>query len=261
VLQLARACGLHASASRIERIGHRDALLVRRFDRQWRGTGYARSRMVSALTLLRADDHVTDRRRWSYLALADEIRRASSKPREDLHELFARMCFNAAVSNLDDHPRNHAVLAQGRQWRLSPAYDLTPAPVVARERRDLAMVIEARFEEIFELVEKEIKRSGYAGLLRAGSVITGGSSQLPGYRDLASRILNAPVRLAYPEKITGIADTLKNPSYSTSVGLLRLGLEMDAMIEPEVVDTMGIPVNQWGRRMNEILRRFLPQDD
>ena len=49
------------------------------------------------------------------------------------------MCFNAAVSNLDDHPRNHAVLAKGRQWRLSPAYDLTPAPVVARERRDLAM--------------------------------------------------------------------------------------------------------------------------
>ena len=107
-------------------------------------------------------------------------------------------------------------------------------------RRDLAMVIEARFEEIFELVEKEVKRSGYAGLLRAGAVITGGSSQLPGYRDLASRILNVPVRLAHPEKITGIADTLKNPSYSTSVGLLRLGLEMDAMVEPEVVDTMGI---------------------
>ena len=49
------------------------------------------------------------------------------------------MCFNAAVSNLDDHPRNHAVLAKARQWRLSPAYDLTPSPVVARERRDLAM--------------------------------------------------------------------------------------------------------------------------
>ena len=128
-------------------------------------------------------------------------------------------------------------------------------------RRDLAMVIEARFEEIFEMLEKEIKRSGYAGLLRAGAVITGGSSQLPGYRDLASRILNMPVRLAHPEKITGIADTLKNPSYSTSVGLLRLGLEMDAMVEPEAVDTIGIPVNQWGRRMNEILRRFLPQDD
>ena len=128
-------------------------------------------------------------------------------------------------------------------------------------RRDLAMVIEARFEEIFEMVEKEIKRSGYAGLLRAGSVITGGSSLLPGYRDLASRILNLPVRLAQPERVTGIADTLKNPSYSTSVGLLRLGLEMDAMLEPDLDANVGVPVNQWGRRMNNFLRRFLPQDE
>ena len=128
-------------------------------------------------------------------------------------------------------------------------------------RRDLAMVIEARFEEIFELVEKEIKRSGYAGLLRAGAVITGGSAQMPGYRDLASRILNLPIRLAHPERITGIADTLKNPAYSTSVGLLRLGLEMDAMTGPEAADEMGIPVANWGRLMNDILRRFLPQDD
>ena len=128
-------------------------------------------------------------------------------------------------------------------------------------RRDLAMVIEARFEEIFELVEKEIKRSGYAGLLRAGAVITGGSSQLPGYRDLASRIINLPVRLAHPERITGIADTLKNPSYSTSVGLLRLGLEMDSVTEPELAANMGLPVSNWGRRMNDFLRRFLPQDE
>ena len=128
-------------------------------------------------------------------------------------------------------------------------------------RRDLAMVIEARFEEIFELVEKEIKRSGYAGLLRAGAVITGGSSQLPGYRDLASRILNLPIRLAHPERVTGIADTLKNPAYSTSVGLLRLGLEMDTMTEPELTPSMGLPVSNWGRRMNEFLRRFLPQDE
>ena len=139
VLQLARKCGLNAATSRVERIGDRDALLVRRFDREWHGTGYARSRVVSALTLLRADDDVTDRRHWSYLALADEIRRASAKPREDLRELFARMCFNAAISNLDDHPRNHAIVAHGRAWRLSPAYDLTPVPAMSVTRRDLAM--------------------------------------------------------------------------------------------------------------------------
>ena len=72
--------------------------------------------------------------------LADEIRRASANPEADLRELFGRMCFNAAVSNLDDHPRNHALLAKDRVWRLSPAFDLTLTPMIAQERRDLAMM-------------------------------------------------------------------------------------------------------------------------
>ncbi len=72
--------------------------------------------------------------------VADEIRRASANPRDDLRELFGRMCFNAAVSNLDDHPRNHAMLARGRSWPLGPAYDLTPIPAISVARRDLAMI-------------------------------------------------------------------------------------------------------------------------
>jgi serine/threonine-protein kinase HipA len=140
LLLLARDCGINAADSRIESIGGRDVLLVRRFDREWSGAGYHRHRMVSALTLLQTEDHPAARGSWSYLLLADEVRRVSANPKEDLRELFARMCFNAAISNLDDHPRNHALLARGRDWRLSPAYDLTPAPVVAIDRRDLAMV-------------------------------------------------------------------------------------------------------------------------
>ena len=139
LLALARACGLNMADSRIETVGGRDVLLVRRFDRDRADGGYRRHRMVSALTLLRSGDGLADRGDWSYLLLADEVRRASARPEDDLRELFGRMCFNAVVSNLDDHPRNHALLAKGRQWRLSPAYDLTPSPVVARERRDLAM--------------------------------------------------------------------------------------------------------------------------
>ena len=138
-LNLARACGLRVADSRVETVGGRDVLLVRRFDREGSDAGYRRHRMVSALTLLRSGDGFGERRSWSYLLLADEIRRTSERPKDDLHELFGRMCFNAAVSNLDDHPRNHAMLARGRQWRLSPAFDLTPTPVVAQERRDLAM--------------------------------------------------------------------------------------------------------------------------
>ncbi len=139
LLKLARTCGLNVADSRIETVADRDVLLVRRFDRDWAETGYRRHRMVSALTLLRTGDAPGERGNWSYLLLADEIRRASADPEDDLRELFGRMCFNAAVSNLDDHPRNHALLAKDRDWRLSQAFDLTPSPVVARERRDLAM--------------------------------------------------------------------------------------------------------------------------
>ncbi|MDE0394034.1 MAG: HipA domain-containing protein [Gammaproteobacteria bacterium] len=139
MLSLARACGLSVPDSRVETVGGRDVLLVRRLDRdRWDG-GYRRHRMVSALTLLRTGDSVSDRGDWSYLVLADEVRRASAGAPDDLRELFGRICFHAAVSNLDDHPRNHAILAVGPHWRLSPAFDLTPAPVVALERRDLAM--------------------------------------------------------------------------------------------------------------------------
>ncbi len=139
LLALAGACGLDVADSRIETVGGRDVLLVRRFDRERIDAGWRRHRMASALTLLRSGDGVADRRDWSYLLLADEIRRTAASPKDELRELFGRMCFNAAVSNLDDHPRNHAILAEGRQWRLSPAFDLTPSPVVPRERRDLAM--------------------------------------------------------------------------------------------------------------------------
>ncbi|RYH55687.1 MAG: HipA domain-containing protein, partial [Alcaligenaceae bacterium] len=101
-----------------------------------------RSRMVSALTLLDADDGPAARQKWSYLLLADEMRRAvSGTQARDLSELFRRMCFNALVSNIDDHPRNHAMVAKDRDWSLSPAYDLTPNPMIAAERRDLAMTI------------------------------------------------------------------------------------------------------------------------
>lgn len=132
-------------------------------------------------------------------------------------------------------------------------------PIEVR-RPDLAMVIEARVEEIFELVQREIKRSGYDGLLRAGAVITGGCSQLPGIRDVAANIFGFPVRLAKPEKLTGMADALRNPSYSTSVGLLRLGLEMEAAAPLEVSNS-PLPAKKIGSFLGNIFRRLLPDDE
>ncbi len=93
-------------------------------------------------------------------------------------------------------------------------------------RVELANIIEARVEEIFLLLLQEIKRSGYDGLLPAGMVLTGGSSALPGIRELASKVLGLPVRLARPENLIGLTDQLGSPAYSTSVGLLYWALLM-----------------------------------
>jgi serine/threonine-protein kinase HipA len=140
MLRLARECGMSAAESRIEVVGGRDVLLVKRFDREKTPGGYLRARMISGLTLLRAEESPSMRERWSYLILAEEMRRVVAEPKKDAGELFRRVCFNALISNSDDHPRNHALIAKDRDWKLSPAYDLTPAPAVSREHRDLAMV-------------------------------------------------------------------------------------------------------------------------
>ncbi len=139
MLELAHACGIHRTESKLTMIGDRDALLVKRFDRVGTNKGYRRARMLSALTLLRAEDSHQDRSKWSYVLLAEELRRISADPEADAAELFRRMCFNALITNNDDHPRNHAVLAIENHWRLSPAYDLVPAMPISVERRDLAL--------------------------------------------------------------------------------------------------------------------------
>lgn len=139
MLLLARACGLTAAESRVVEVASRDVLLVKRFDREKTDAGYLRARMISALTLLRAEDTYQSRDRWSYVQLAEEVRRVCAEPAANAAEVFRRMCFNALISNIDDHPRNHALIAKERDWKVSPAYDLTPAVPVSIERRDLAM--------------------------------------------------------------------------------------------------------------------------
>lgn len=139
MLLLARGCGLTTAESRVIDVAGRDVLLVKRFDREKTEGAYLRTRMISALTLLRAEDTYQARDKWSYVLLAEELRRVCAEPAQNTTELFRRMCFNALISNIDDHPRNHALIAKDADWKLSPAYDLTPAVPVSMERRDLAM--------------------------------------------------------------------------------------------------------------------------
>jgi serine/threonine-protein kinase HipA len=140
MLRLARQCGINVPESRIEAVGGKDILLVKRFDREKTPEGYTRARMMSGLTVLHSDETNDARERWSYILLVEEMRRIVAEADKDARELFRRICFNALISNIDDHPRNHALLARNVDWALSPAYDLTPSPVVSLDRRDLALV-------------------------------------------------------------------------------------------------------------------------
>jgi len=121
---------------------------------------------------------------------------------------------------------------------------------------DLASILEPRVEELFGLVRQEIKRSGYDGLLPAGLVITGGTSQLGGLREVAADELGMPVRAARPENLRGLVDKLQDPAYSTSVGLLHW-----AKLQQEhvIVDHRHL---SWPRldlgRAAELLKRLLP---
>lgn len=141
MLALARECGLHACDARVVGVAGADVLLVRRFDRVKTHEGYLRHRFVSALTVLDAGETIGERTRWSYLLLADELRRRSHRASADLRELFGRMVFNALISNTDDHPRNHGLIAPAKDFELAPAYDLTPNPLTSVERRDLALTV------------------------------------------------------------------------------------------------------------------------
>jgi cell division protein FtsA len=87
-------------------------------------------------------------------------------------------------------------------------------------RHILAHLIEPRVEEILEMVKKELDRSGYLGLLPMGIALTGGSSLLPGMVDSATRVLETPSRLEIPRGLGGMIDSLSNPIYSTSAGLV-----------------------------------------
>ena len=128
-------------------------------------------------------------------------------------------------------------------------------------RRELANVIEARIDEIFETVQKEMKRSGYDGLLRAGAVLTGGAAQLPGMQETAAKILNCPVRIGRPDRLTGMADALKSPSYATSVGLLRVGLNLDtALTSDHEKNGNGTSINNVWSAMTKMFRRLLPDE-
>ena len=121
-----------------------------------------------------------------------------------------------------------------------------------RESRDmsrqlLAEVVEPRYDELFTLVQAELRRSGFEELIAAGVVLTGGTSKMEGVTELAEEIFHMPVRIGAPVNVRGLADIVNNPIYSTGVGLLHFGIAQQNKGSQR--DTVSKPNQSWFQRV------------
>jgi cell division protein FtsA len=143
-----------------------------------------------------------------------------------------------------------------RPDQIDPAVVFTVEPFGGEKiqvgRQDLAFVIEARVEEIFQLILQEIRESGYQGLLPAGIVLTGGAAQMRGITRVAQKVLGVPARVAKPKNLIGLVDSLHSPAFATSVGLLNWAISGHNAYRPRARQ------GELGRRLGGFFRALLP---
>lgn len=141
MLNLASACKIDVPEHAVKKVGGKDALLVKRFDRTATPNGILKHRAASAATVFRADEaYFRSVDSGSYMQLSREFSRWCNNVRRDRHQLFRRMAFNCLTGITDDHERNHALVAEDAHFELAPAYDLSP-PLPTTRRRQQALLI------------------------------------------------------------------------------------------------------------------------
>ena len=101
-------------------------------------------------------------------------------------------------------------------------------------RQGLAQAVQARYEEIFELVQAELRRSGFEQRVRAGMVLTGGASKMEGVVELAEEMLQMPVRIGIPQHVSGLGEVVGNPVHASGVGLLLMGSQIEHPRRPSL---------------------------
>jgi cell division protein FtsA len=143
--------------------------------------------------------------------ITNDIAMALRTPTKDAEDVKQR--FGCALSQLADSQEMVEVPGVG---------DRGPREL---SRKTLAEVIEPRVEELYSLVQAELRRSGYEELLSSGIVITGGSSIMQGMAELGEEIFHMPVRIGQPNYSGGLAEVVRHPRYSTGVGLLLAGVQ------------------------------------
>jgi cell division protein FtsA len=117
-------------------------------------------------------------------------------------------------------------------------------------RQTLAQVVEARYRELFSLIQAELRRSGFENMIAAGLVMTGGASRIEGAEELAEEIFHMPVRLAVPQYVTGLSDVVSNAIHATGVGLLLYGNQAGSgrsLLPASGGDTFFDRVRSWFR--------------
>ena len=123
------------------------------------------------------------------------------------------------------------------------------------KKQVLASIIEDRFREIFELIAHEIEKTHFHTLMASGVVLTGGTCIMPGADQLASQVLNLPVRVGFPENISGLREMIYSPKYATSVGLVRYGITSNQGKLHFAGDDTNL-FNKVSRRMKDWMQNF-----
>ncbi len=135
-----------------------------------------------------------------------------------------------------------------------------PGEQIEVSRYELNQILQARAEQIVDLIAAEIRRSGYEGLLPAGIVLTGGAALLPRFDELVREMLGMPVRIGSPTNLTGLSDAVDSPPYATGVGLVKWGM-INGLRAPDRMHNGPTEPGNWRAvydRFKGWLREFLP---
>lgn len=144
----------------------------------------------------------------------------------------------------------HARPAQVGQDERFPAEPFGESSPQMLPRWKLAEIIEARVVEMLEMVQTDVKRSGYDGLLPAGAVLCGGVAQLPGVPELAREVLGWPVRVGRPQGLVGLVDRIGGPAFAVAAGLMGWGMTADVRRPlPKGGPSAGKRLLQWLRAL------------
>src|SRR3990170_4853213 len=144
----------------------------------------------------------------------------------------------------------------------SDEFDITALGVTEEARKFsrktlIEGIIRPRLSEIFSLVAMEIKRSGFGGMTPSGVVVTGGGAETIGVSEITRHVLSMPVRIGYPQGVTGLIDEIQGPAFSTSVGLVLYGAKGEGLGSVGLSE-MNLPGKDLLKRLVTFVRSFLP---